>query len=254
MKKNQGVSVIPDVSLNRAQALDKSAVVRLRFDPAVAKQVTNAGVAFIAPHRATLAKDHPGFDLVAFDALPMLCDRILDLKAQLDESRRVRGVKPRDLIARALEWRRKLMPLAETLAATGKLDGDRLARIHAGAGSVDNVRDVIDLVALLDPHRAMAEDLCGANAFTLATDAANQARAAMNLGDPDSEASTAAGDLRDRYATLVEQDHDHLRIAVATLTSYRKAEAIVGSLTTRVGSGKASTPPEPVPGPAVGPA
>ena len=66
------------------------------------------------------------------------------------------------------------------------------------------------------------------------------------------EASTAAVDLRDRYATLVEREHDKLRIALATQTAYREAETIVASLTTRAGKGRA-VEPAPVTVPAVGP-
>ena len=252
MKKNKGVSVIPDVCQARAQALPKGEVVRLRFDPTVAKQVTNVGVAFIASHRPALVKDHPGFDLEAFAALPMVCDRILALQAAVDESRKVRPVKTRDLISAALEWRRKLMPLADTLAVNGKVDADRLARIRAGSGPADNVRDVLALVELLQPHESLVETVCGAGAFTTATESAQEALTAMHLGAPDSEETTEACDLRDRYATLVERDHDMLRIAVATQTSYREAETIVGSLITRAGKAKV-TEPAPVTEPAVSP-
>ncbi len=253
MKKNKGVSVIPDVFQARAQALPKDSVVQLRFDPAVAKQVTNAGVAFIARHRPTLAKEYPGFDLEGFAALPMICDRISALQAELDESRKVRSVKTRDLIATALEWRRKIMPLADGLAANGKVDADQLARIHAGSGPSDHVRDVIALSKLLKPHEAFVESVCGEGAFAKATESAEAALTAINLGTPDSEASTEAGELRDRYATLVERGHDMLRIAVATQTSYRDAESIVASLNPRAGKGRAGEP-APVTEPIVTPA
>ncbi len=253
MKKNKGVSVISDVFQARAKALPKDSVVRLRFDPAVAKQVTNAGVTFVTRHKRALAKDYPGFDLDAFASLPMLCDRISALQAEIDESRKVRTFKTRDLISDALEWRRKLMPLADSLAANGKVDAERLARIHAGFGPADNVRDVIALTNLLKPHEAFVESACGEGAFDMANETAQQALTAINLGTPESDASSEAVDLRDRYATLVERGHDMLRIAVATQTSYREAETIVAGLTARVGKGRA-VEPAPVTAPVVTPA
>ena len=252
MKKNKGVSVLPDVIQARAQALPKDSVVQLRFDPAVAKQVTNAGIAFVTRHRPALAKDYPGFDLEAFATLPMICDRISALQADIDESRKVRAFKPRDLISDALEWRRKLMPLADSLAANHKVDADRLARIHAGFGPADNVRDVIALTKLLKSHEALIESVCGEGAFDKANESAEEALKAINLGTPESDASTEAVDLRDRYATLVERGHDMLRIAVATQTSYRESATIVASLTPRVVKGKA-VEPAPVLEPVVSP-
>ncbi len=239
--------VIVDVSLSRAQALNTEAVVQLGFDPLVAKQACNAGLDFLSTHQETLAAKYPGFDLEALRALPTVCDRIVRLQYSLSTTRTGESVQVRELISVALEWRRRFMPIAESLALTGKLDAVALEAVQAGAGVPDNVNDVIRLVELLTPHASFVAELWSDHALEEANAAAEKALKTLKRIAPDSASVRASSDLRDRYATLVVHDHEMLRLAVAVITaSYRQAEAIVGPI--RGGAGRKAKPaPEETP-------
>ena len=247
MKAQKAVSIIPDVLTMHAQDLAEGEVATLHFDPTAAKQSCLNGLTFLEAHAAELVTHSPGFVLDDLRALPELCRRVTDIQHELTKLKFVRGVKAKDLIATAIEWRRKLMPIAQSLSVNGKLDGEALDRVIAGSGTVDNVTDVLDLVELLTPHRALVEGLCGKAALAEAGDAAREALDVVGIANPDSEASRKAADLRDRYATLIERRHDRLRVAIAVLTSSRRADSIVGSLFTNTKSkGKPAVEPEPV--------
>ena len=82
---------------------------------------------------------------------------------------------------------------------------------------------------------------CGHGAFEEAKAASEAAFAAIQIDPGESDESEAGVELRDRYATLVEMDHDRMKCAVAALTSYREAAEIVGSLNASSRKGKTST-------------
>jgi hypothetical protein len=238
MKKDNGVSVPHDESLSRARALNDDEVVQLRFDPLVAKHMCKDGLRYLHRHRGTLADQYPGFDLEVLGQLPVMCDRIVGLQYELSKSRAPTGSKR--LIDGALSWRRRLMPIAQSLAINGKLDAKTLADIQAGTGTVDNVQDVLALTSLLADHQRFVEAACDTGALTTARTMAEAAMQAIKSGSPDNVEVSETSDLRDRYATLVERDVDRLRLAVAALTSSAKAEAIVGPI--RGGGHKAKSP------------
>ena len=240
---------VEDVLLVRAQALARAEVVQLRFDPLSAKGACHAGLTYLAAYKEQLDSRH--FDSVLLEALPALCDRIVELQNTLAKARTQGKTKVTDAVEAALVWRRKLMPIAEALGANEKVDSAELERIRSGFGPVDNVTDVIDLVELLEPHRSKVVEMCGASALNLAQDSARAALQVLRLGNPDTEAARQAAELRDRYATLVERGHDRLRVAVAMLTSFSEAEEIVKSLRAGRGGPKAKEPEVPTTQPAV---
>lgn len=240
---------VEDVLLVRAQALAKAEVVKLRFDPLLAKGACHAGLTYLAPYRELLDSRH--FDSVLLDGLPALCDRIVEVQNTLAKTRTQGKTKVTDVVDAALAWRRKLMPIAEALGANEKLDSAELERIRSGVGAVDNVTDVIDLTALLESHRSKVFEICGPSALNLAQESARAALQVLRLGSPDTEATRQAAELRDRYATLVERGHDRLRVAVATLTSFSEAEEIVKSLNSGRSVTKTKEPELPTTKPAV---
>ena len=247
MKSPKAVAAFPDVLTMHAQDLSKGEVVTLHFDPVAAKQGCLDGLTFLEPLVGELAKHSPGFDLDALRSLPELCERVVDIQRRLNKLKFERGGNAKDLIAAALDWRRKLMPIAESLAINGKVKSSEFERIVAGSGAFDNVTDVLDLVELLTPHASLVKGLCGPSALTLATDSARAALSLVRIETSETPESRSTADLRDRYATLIERRHDRLRVAIAVLTSYREAESIVGSLFTNTKSrAKAPVAPAPV--------
>ena len=243
-------SEAPDALLLRALALHANEVQTLHFDPFVAKNACVQGLAYLEGHAQTLGTEHPGFDLGALQALPELCDRVLQQQHALAKLRATRTIDPRAPVKVALEWRRKLKHLARSLAANDAVDAGEVDRVLSGFGHRNYVFDVLDLIELLTPHEALIDSVCGAEAFTLATDAAQTALRVMSTGGPDREAIRHATSLRDRYATMVEQGHGRLRLAVAVVSSLTEALDVVGPLST--GARRKRTPnplSEPAPGP-----
>ena len=234
-----------DGLLEAALELRPKEVVRLAFDPLTAKGACRDGLAKLKPHRTELSRASPGFDLSELESLPSLCDRLIaeQRKVQLAIS----GPSAAAALPAAQVWRRKLLPLAQSLAEAGTLDGASLARILKGVGVSDQLQDVLDLVGLLAPRRALVEAAHGSGALAQAEDAARKAVAALGKGKAPTEEVGVAAELRDRYATLITRRHDRLRAAMAALTSYRGVEQLVPSLSE--GRGSPATK-KPVPSPA----
>ncbi len=232
-----------DALLLQALGLNKREVQRLRFDPLVAKAACAAGLAYLKTRSSELKRNHPGFDLDALQALPQLCDRASAAQREAEKASTVRVGTAPELVDAVREWRRKLMPVAEGLAANGKLDAKALDRIRAGKGALDLVRDVEELAALMVPVRGLVEAVCGEGVLEKADAAAKAALSAMGLSPQDTEAARVAGDLRDRYATLVSIGHERLVATVAALSSIKEAQEIVGALWTHRRSRKASEAP-----------
>ncbi len=222
----------PDPLLQKAEALTKREVVTLHFDPFVAKQACLDGLSYLDAHGQSLGVEYPGFDLLHLRDLPELCGRILEQQRLLNRLKHAPTANPKELIAAALEWRRKLKYLGRSLAATGAIDSVTLTRLLSGFGHRNYAFDVLDLIELLTPHAALVETVCGPDAFELASRAAKAALNIIGFGTRDTLAIKEAVSLRDRYATLVERGHGRLRLAVAVVSSLPEALAVVGPLST----------------------
>ncbi len=229
-----------DVWLQKARKLDPKAVQKLNFDPVEAKPALREGLKQLGKWRAYLIKNHKGFNLAEFDALLELVDRVIVQQRIVQTAVGSRPLK--EVLPAALEWRRKLLPFTESLVAGGRVDGARYAAVLKGYGSVDNVTDVADLVALLTPHVKLVEAAFGKGALTQASLASNEALAAMGVNQAPTVEVEAAADLRDRYATLVVQGHDRLRSALAAATTYRDAVTLVPPLVRGSSPKKADAP------------
>lgn len=245
MKAKKEEVVVGDVLKLQAESIPAEAVQQgLRIDPLTAKRAFNAGIAIVSENQVELKRLFPGANLEEIFALPVLCDRFAVANSNAISSRRIKPPSAaRPLIATALLWRRKLMSVAQTLVANGKVDAVAVARIRAGRGPLDGVTDVVALVALLKPFPDVIEVTCDASALSQASSAATAALSALG-----SEAApdTAAIDLRDRYATLIARGHDRLRVAVAVLRSYREAAEVVGVLTKHAPRKLKVVPPAPL--------
>lgn len=217
-----------DVLLKAANDLREKEVSQLAFDPATAKAAVSDGLKRLAKHRAALKKGYPAFTQAEFDSLPELADRVAAQQRLVQKA--VSGGVVAELVPPALEWRRALLPFAQSLAARGLLNAREVAAIATGTGTSDNLRDVLDLVKLLGAHKSKAESALGAGALSQAQAAAEAALGALSSGRGATEAVEAAADLRDRYATLLTRRHDRLRAALAAVTSYREAGALVPPL------------------------
>lgn len=239
-----------DVLLSKALSLADGEVVQLAFDPLNAKRSCTDGLSYLEKRAERLLREHPGFDLEGLRALPELCDRVSAMQHEVDKARGARTAGVVELVDEALAWRRRLMSSADSLVVSGKVDGKELAKIRAGTGRVDHLRDVIDLITLLAPHDAAVAAVFGADALEQAGLAANEALTALGYGPNDPEVTRMAADLRDRYATLVVRGHDRLRSAVSALSTYKNAGEVVTSLANRTAS-KARVTPDPVDPPSV---
>jgi hypothetical protein len=218
-------------------------IIQLSFDPATAKAACSDGLKRLSKYRVTLKKRFPGFALAQFDALPELADRLAAQQRFVQKA--VSGGVVGELVPAALAWRRQLLPFAQTLAAKGDLDAREVAAIAAGAGTSDNLRDVLDLVKLLTPLKSKVESLLGAGALAAAQEATEAALGSLSTGRGASEAVQQAADLRDRYATLLVRWHDQLRAAFAAVVGYRDAGALVPPLVDGSRAKKEATPAAP---------
>jgi hypothetical protein len=243
------LSVIPDALMVKAMNLQPGEVLKLFFDPMNASKACDGGLTYLEKRVDVLETKYPGFDLDELRGLPELCKRVSKGQRAVEMMRGVRTINAVELTAIALAWRRKLMPIAESLAANGKVDGKTVARIRSGSGNVDNVQDVIDLVPLLKRFEATVTETCGEGALASAEAAANEALEAMGHRPIDREALLNEADLRDRYATLIVRGHDRLRAAVAALSSFSNAEFVVTPLSNH-GARTAGETPAPVVTPA----
>lgn len=229
-----------DVWLQKARKLDPKAVQQLTFDPVFAKASLREGLKQLGKWRTQLQKNHKGFKLDELDALLELVDRVIVQQRIVQTA--VSGRALKDVFPAALEWRRKLLPFAQSLAAAGLIDSARVESIVKGQGPVDNVTDVADLVALLRPQNKRVEAMFGAGALNHAENASTEALAALGVSRKPSVEVEAAAELRDRYATLVVLGHDRLRAALAAVTSYREAGALVPPLSSGAKAKQADTP------------
>jgi len=238
--------------IEKAHAVPAEEIVPLRYEPVVAAQACNQGLSFLKDHRPMLMKGYPGIDMKELQILPALCLQLSLAKLDVQRLSAETGASQTETVAAALEWRRKLIVLAEALAANALVSATEVSRIREGQGTVDYLTDVIALVALLKPHEAIVEATCGKGALV---DAEKQAHAGLTylgtLNDPTLRAQErAAIELRDRFATLVTNGHDRLRVAVAAVSSFREAQEIVPSLFGgRKRKAKASEEVEPSPDP-----
>jgi hypothetical protein len=224
----------------RARATDFRAkeVVRLQFDPLQAKKSINTGLKSLTKFEKRLRKEFPGFELDALVHLPALCDALL--KAQRRAQNHSSSAGTQQTINAAAKWRRVLLPFAQSLAEAGKIDTKAVATIERGLGANDTAQDVADLVNLLSPLRDSIERSIGAGSLATARSAANDALSALGgVGSKDE----AAIDERDRLATLITQLHERLRSAVAAVTSFQDATALVPPLAAGGGSKLPTSPP-----------
>ena len=235
-----------DVWLQAARKLDPKAVQQLSFDPVFAKGSIREGLKQLGKWRAVLKKDHKGFKLDELDALLELVDRVIVQQRIVQTA--VSGRPLKEVLPAALEWRRKLLPFAQSLVAAGFVDGARVEAIVRGQGAVDNVSDVADLVGLLQAQSKRVEAMFGAGALKAAATASEDALSALGVNRKPSLEVEAAADLRDRYATLVVLGHDRLRAALAAVTSYRDAAKLVPPLADGA-KGKPTDKPEAPPTP-----
>jgi len=222
-------SVVGDALVFLAHGLRPEDVVQLAFDPLHAKRVSGAGLAYLEKHQESLGEKHPSIDLAELRLLPALCDRIVRAQRETESARRV--LSPiRGLVSAAMRWRRQLLPLADSLASQGRLAPEVVKGIHAGRGALNNVQDVIDLCVALAPFEAVVTAACGKGSLDEARVAAEAALTAAGAQSESAAAAAASADLRDRFATLVIQRHDRLRVVVALVSSFKEAQRIVGGL------------------------
>ena len=104
-----------DVWLQKARKLDPKAVQQLTFDPVFAKASLREGLKQLGKWRTQLQKNHKGFKLDELDALLELVDRVIVQQRIVQTA--VSGRALKDVFPAALEWRRKLLPFAQSLAA-----------------------------------------------------------------------------------------------------------------------------------------
>ena len=221
---------IADALLTAAAALQKREIQQLGFDPLVAKRACRTGLETLDEYASVLVKGHKGFDLDELRALPTLCDLVLAAQRETMTLRKLGG-DDAVLLSNALTWRRRLLGLAQSLAEKGgAVDPRELRKIESGKGPTDNVQDVIDLVKLLKPAKAAVEAAHGDDALAIAEATAREAIAGLGGTGGETPQSRKAADRRDRLATLVVLRHDRLRSAVAAVTSYRQAAALVPGL------------------------
>jgi len=230
-KKN--VAVIGDALLMLTEKLKQAEVLQLRFDPQLAKRGILRALEWVQQQRPEIEKRYPGFDLPALESLPELCDRTSAVQRAHDALSSVRDGANREMIREAMAWRRKLIPLADTLAANAKISAEVVAHIHSGRGTQDNVSDVLALVEVLAPHAQLVNAACGEDALIEAKKVATATLTRIGKASRDLLAIRAAAALRDRYGTVVFQGHERLRVLVAAMTSMKESEAIVGSLAPR---------------------
>ncbi len=226
---SKGQSVVGDALLFLANSIRAEDVIQLAFDPHHAKRICGEGLSFLDRHRAALQKEHPNLDLAELDALPELCDRISRAQRETDNLRREEN-PARELTDDALEWRRRLLPLADSLAASHALDASVVDGIRAGRGVANQVQDVIDLTLALEPHEAVVAAAFGKGALEKARKAADAAIKSMGARSQSKTEASVSADLRDRYATMVIQRHDRLRVVVALVSSFKKAQRVVAGL------------------------
>ena len=246
---SKGQSVVGDALLFLANSIRAEDIIQLAFDPQHVKVICGEGLSFLDRHRAALQKDYPTLELAELDALPELCDRILRAQRETDNLRREEN-PARELTGDALEWRRRLLPLADSLVADHALDVSVVDGIRAGRGVVNQVQDVIDLTHALEPHEAVVAAAFGKGALAKARTAADAAIKSRGAKSQSKTEATASADLRDRYATMVIQRHDRLRVVVALVSSFKQAQRVVAGLR-RAGRRKAKTLVPPVPEPVV---
>lgn len=233
-----------DELLQAASDLRPREVKQLTFDPVAARNPAKKGLALIEGQRAVLKKKFPGFVLAEFDSLLELLDRVAEQQRLVQLATSNGALK--DALPTALSWRKQLLSLAQGLAVSGKVDAKKVAAIESGTGPSDNLRDVVDLAALLAPFKAQAESLYGAGALANAVTAAKAGLAALGGDGNDDVQLKATRELRDRYATVFLTRWDGLKAAVAALFGYSAVEQRVPSLSP--GSAKKSPPvPQPTP-------
>lgn len=217
-----------DVLLAAALALKPREVIQLSFDPLQAERAINKALLALKKYRSELLRNYRGFDLSEFDALPEICERIA-VQQRIVQKLSGGGVLAQ-LAPAAHEWRRQLLPVAVGLSVTRLIDPTDVADIERGTGTQDNLRDVLDLVELLTPHRAKVEALYGKDALSKAAQAARAAIDALAGLKGSAEQVAEAAGLRDRYATLLVERYDRLRAAFAAVVSYRDAVSHAGPL------------------------
>jgi len=230
MTTNSNEAVVPhDAWLAGAQGVRIESLRRLTFDPIEARRACVVGLTTLQASLDTLKKSHPGFDVKSLMGLPELCTRVSDLQHLIDAKRQVEGAFELTLVSDARAWRKKLMPLANACVVMGRIDAIEVARIRSGPRTtLAYLRDVQDLVKLLAGHEDIVDTTYGENALERAGTAAQRAIAVLGLTD-NAELREAI-DLRDRFATLLFEGHDRLRVAVAAVTSYTRAAALVPPL------------------------
>ncbi len=233
MKPQRVVSVVGDYWQARAKQLVDDQIQMLRYDPREAKEACSEGVDLIEKNSDTFRSRYPGIDLEELTGLPELCDRISALQRDETRYRPLRSANGRALIEEALAWRRKLMPIAVSLATNGRIDAVALARVRLSATDEDHVNDVLVLAELLTPHAIVVAQTCDKNGLRDARQAATAALTELGAKSPNASRYREVVSMRDRYGTLLALTHDRLRAAVAIFTSYKKAATIVGPLSPR---------------------
>lgn len=243
--KTQATATITTPSLlELAQSLPPESVLQPRIDPLVAKRACATGLEYLEHFAPVLAKKYPGIDLAELQLLPALCDEYGTAQRAVGAEGSLTTAESRALVELAFEWRRKLMPIAESLAISQGVSAQAVAKIRAGYGTSDNIRDVIDLAAILGPHHVAIDALLGPKSLPVAEAAAKTALAAMGSVTRSTAQSRSATDLRDRLGTLIVRGHDRLRTVVALVSTYRQGAEIVRPLTTSTRKGKTAVSPE----------
>ncbi len=230
MKSNTAEANTPPSVFALANSLPADSVLQTRIDPLAAKRACSTGLEYLEQFEPVLAKKYPGIDLAELKLLPALCDEFAAAQRAVGGDGGLTTAASRALVEVAFDWRRKLMPIAESLSVSGTVSAEEVTKIRAGYGTLDNLHDVIDLAKMLAPHQVAVDALCGSKSLTLAADAAQKALEAIGSVPRSTAQTRRAADLRDRLGTLIFKRHDRLRTVVALMTSYHRGAEVVGPL------------------------
>jgi hypothetical protein len=224
--------VVGDVLVGMAHEVKAEDVIRLAFDPLEATRVCADGIQELEKHRGAIATLYPSFNLTELEMLPELCKRIIKTQYAVDKLRQRPNVY-QDRVLVVLDWRRRLMAVAEALLANGRIDAEVLAAIHGSRGQLAQVQDVPALCTVLAPFEATVNEACGKGALAHAREAVTEALGAAGVASESESEARETADLRDRFATLVGRLHDRLRVALSLVTSYKQARELLPPLNSR---------------------
>lgn len=237
-----------------ADRVPKKEVIACRADVVLAARNVSIGVAAVLELEDVIRKELPYVDIQELRSLPDIATSVVYASTQVD--RYLPSKEVSELMGRAREVRAFMLATAEALVHAKLLDGYVVAKIRAGKGDIDAVKDCIELAALFAKNAAK---LRGKSPVTSAhiKEAAELGEKLIKLLKPKkvkerkkvAEEEKRAREVRDRLWTLVVKRHDKLRRVGAYLFGVEGLDQRVPGLQTRnlaKGSAKRSKTKTPV--------